>query len=327
MQSQAPFRLSCCFAGPLGRTLVLLGYAASLACHDGRAPAAPHHPEADPRPSGLVASRVSQAAPLRAVLGSGALSELELVNLLSEQPVVCLGESHDRTQDHLIQARLVVALAARAAASLRPIAVGLEMLPSALQPKLDDYLAGKLSLEALPAAVQWAEHWGFPFSLYVPVLEAARSAGVPLLALNVPRQLTRSIAKQGLSRATAGAAALKLPELKLDDSEHRAFFLRAMSGMGHAVSPQGLENYYAAQVTWDESMAEHASNWLTASQTSDATFPQIIILAGAGHCHRSAIPRRITRRTGLRAYACELNHSKDQTVLSGSAFDVLIWVD
>jgi len=48
-------------------------------------------------------------------------------------------------------------------------------------------------------------------------------------------------------------------------------------------------------VVWDETMAETAAAWLSASGP-DA---QLIIFAGMGHCHESAIPERITRRTGI----------------------------
>jgi len=56
-------------------------------------------------------------------------------------------------------------------------------------------------------------------------------------------------------------------------------------GMGNAA-----ERYYTAQVIWDETMAESAAAWL-----SDET-RQIMVIAGNGHCHQSAIPSRVKRR-------------------------------
>jgi hypothetical protein len=49
------------------------------------------------------------------------------------------------------------------------------------------------------------------------------------------------------------------------------------------------------QVVWDETMAQTGSQWLT----SLGDPARLIIIAGSGHCHHSAIPARITRRTGL----------------------------
>jgi hypothetical protein len=42
-------------------------------------------------------------------------------------------------------------------------------------------------------------------------------------------------------------------------------------------------------------MAERSSEWLLATGES----ARLVIIAGSGHCHHSAIPARITRRTGL----------------------------
>ncbi len=62
-----------------------------------------------------------------------------------------------------------------------------------------------------------------------------------------------------------------------------------------AASPDNdpLAAMYAAQVVWDETMAESAAEWFAAApQTS-----RLVIIAGMGHCHRSAVPRRFERRT------------------------------
>jgi uncharacterized iron-regulated protein len=58
-----------------------------------------------------------------------------------------------------------------------------------------------------------------------------------------------------------------------------------------------FENYYAAQVAWDETMAETASQWFLAAEKAGQR-ARLLIFAGGGHCHDSAIPRRLARRTG-----------------------------
>ena len=50
------------------------------------------------------------------------------------------------------------------------------------------------------------------------------------------------------------------------------------------------ERFYAAQVIWDETMAEGAAAWL------DDARQQVMVIAGNGHCHQSAIPSRVARR-------------------------------
>ena len=48
---------------------------------------------------------------------------------------------------------------------------------------------------------------------------------------------------------------------------------------------------YTVQVIWDETMAETSAKWLKANPAG-----RIIILAGNGHCHDSAIVGRMKRR-------------------------------
>lgn len=59
------------------------------------------------------------------------------------------------------------------------------------------------------------------------------------------------------------------------------------------MKPGAAENYYAAQLIWDEQMAEVSAHWLG----ERAPGRKLLIFAGGAHCHRSAIPARIARRT------------------------------
>jgi hypothetical protein len=65
---------------------------------------------------------------------------------------------------------------------------------------------------------------------------------------------------------------------------------------GHPIPADGprLDDMYAVQVVWDETMADTAARWLESA--GDAS--QLIVLAGAGHCHQRAIPARLSRRIG-----------------------------
>jgi hypothetical protein len=114
---------------------------------------------------------------------------------------------------------------------------------------------------------------------------------LPALALNAPAELTRKIAVDGLDGLSAEERA-NLPELDLDDADYRAY-VSGLLGTFHS-DAASLENPYAVQVVWDETMAQTASEWLSSSGEG----ARLLIIAGLGHCHRSAIPSRITRRTG-----------------------------
>jgi uncharacterized iron-regulated protein len=85
-----------------------------------------------------------------------------------------------------------------------------------------------------------------------------------------------------------------LPELDLKDDEHRTWFKAATEGHGETVGAD-FESFYAAQVVWDETMAETSARWLAAG-AAGAPKRQIAIIAGVGHCVDAAIPRRLRRR-------------------------------
>jgi hypothetical protein len=130
-----------------------------------------------------------------------------------------------------------------------------------------------------------------------------------LIALNPPTELIKKISHHGLDALTPEEKAA-LPELKLDDAQHRAWWNALMADMGgagaHATKDDDAdkkpeppppddqtedERFYTVQVLWDESMAAGAAKWVV-GQSGRA----IIIIAGNGHCHDSAIVNRIKRR-------------------------------
>jgi uncharacterized iron-regulated protein len=205
--------------------------------------------------------------------------------------VVYVAEAHPNPHHHAVQAA-IVDRATRA--GLSP-SVGLEMIQRPFQAPLDAWRANQRTEDELLAGVEWADRWGFEFGLYRWVFDHARVRGLPLVALNAPRELTRKIARQGLAALTPEEKAT-LPELVLTDEAHRAFVRRAFEGHTtgeHAMPPEAFERFYAAQVTWDETMASAIAEHLTA-RGPDA---RMIVLAGLGHVARGlGIPARAARR-------------------------------
>jgi uncharacterized iron-regulated protein len=64
-----------------------------------------------------------------------------------------------------------------------------------------------------------------------------------------------------------------------------------------------LDNFYAAQVVWDETMADNAANWVS----QRAPMRQLLVMAGSAHCRYAAIPSRIERRQPLRVASVRLS--------------------
>lgn len=268
---------------------------------------------------------------------------------LGRADAICVGENHRNPHDHWAQLHLVDAVTDANRRAGTATALGMEMFQRPFQGVLDDFTARRIDEAALLSRTAWKARWGFDWSLYRPIVLLARERGAALVALNVPRELTRKVARKGVDQLEP-AERSQLPQLVLDDAQHRAWWdsiMEEMGGDGHghaAVSVDDVEDgedgeeegnkdgahaskpgaadqkkkdepssddgeeadrkaagerMYAAQVLWDESMADGASRWLTGSSTP-ASRRQIVILAGNGHCHESAVVRRIERR-GVKA--------------------------
>ncbi|HYO96396.1 MAG TPA: ChaN family lipoprotein [Polyangiaceae bacterium] len=261
-------------------------------------------------------------APIRAVRLRDAeeLSAAALARELLTADAVCAGEEHGTAAHHYAELWLLDQLLAFAPARGLELGVGLEMFQRPFQGALSLYQQGKSDEDELVQASEYASRWGYAFDFYRPLLERARDRSVPLVALNAPRELTRQVAKAGLD-GLDDSWQRRLPELDLDHAEHRADFGRRMQ-QHPGLTAERWENYYSAQVVWDESMAAAANEWLTAH----APIRRILIVAGATHCQRFAIPERLTRRSGRPVAAVAITTSMPTSGALG-AYDYAVVVD
>jgi uncharacterized iron-regulated protein len=214
----------------------------------------------------------------------------QLGDALRRADVVCLGEQHDDANHHWVQHAILWLMLEQSMRDARQLGLGMEMFQQPSQPLLDHFVRGTIDELELRRLGDWRKNWGYDFAMYAPMLRVAHDYRVPLLALNAPRALSRRIAREGLPGLPTQVRE-RLPEMKLDDEEHRSFFQAAMGGDAHG-SHGVSERYYAAQVLWDETMAAAASQWLADPRRRR----RLLVVAGNGHCHESAIVRRIERR-------------------------------
>ena len=228
----------------------------------------PPDPPAHVKPKPLVRPKVAAdavqraAGPVRVVRlrDDAELSGPALGRELLEYDALCAGEEHDSAAQHYGQLWLEQRLAARAENLGLELGVGFEMWANRFQGTLNYYAAGKLSEADFLEQTEYESRWGYSFSYYRPLLDSARSLGLPLVALNARSEVTSHIAREGLSDLPQNLS-FDLPELDLNDPEHRADFERRMKDHP-GVTPADLDRYYAAQVVWDETMAENAARWL-----------------------------------------------------------------
>jgi len=238
------------------------------------------------------------------------LSRAELGEYLAAFPVVHVGETHDSVDSHAVQLAVLEDLVARYPGQ---VALGLEMLQRPSQPEVDRWLRGELDDKGFLKV--WQENWGassFPY--YRDILNFAKDKGVPLVALNVDKELRRALAR---TRPEDLEPALRerLPEMVDDDPYYRDF----MAGMfgGHEAGTDVQAGFLRVQMLWDETMAQTAAEYLTGAGQGK----RLVVFAGGNHVlHGFGIPRRLFRRVPLPyvivdPYAVEIPESKREKLM------------
>jgi uncharacterized iron-regulated protein len=211
---------------------------------------------------------------------------------LAQSQVVYLAETHDEPVDHEAQLQIIQRLHDR-----NPkMAIALEMFQRPAQPLLDQYLAGTLTEAELRQQSEYDQRWGFPWEYYAPILRYAKANGLSLIALNVPREITQQVARSGLESLSEEQRQWIPPaaEIRTDNVVYRQMLQEVYESMhqGQGHSAGNFENFFLAQVLWDETMAQGVADFLKANPDR-----QVIVLAGEGHiAYGYGIPSRVMRR-------------------------------
>ncbi len=203
------------------------------------------------------------------------LSYEAVLDDLAGVDVVYLGEYHNVRRHHEIQRRIVADLARRG----RPLVVAMEQLESFQQPDIDRYNRGEIDFDQLAEAIEWGRRWG-NYKQYRPIVEAARKANVPILALNARSETIRHVARSGgLDRMDAKARSELPTDIWLDDPAYRKRLSLQM--MVHAVAnPETLRPMIEAQIARDAAMASALCSYLKSEAGRGRA---AIVLCGAGH--------------------------------------------
>ncbi len=219
------------------------------------------------------------------------VSAEDVAKAAESAPFVFLGENHATTLHQAMEATIVKALVADG----RNVSVGLEMYTRPKQDVLDLWSSATLSEPDFLEKSEWKTQWGYSFDFYRPVFEAVKENHLPLVGLNVPREWVRSVGRGGYEALPTSAKLQLPPELFLGNVSHRKVFDALMGG--HSMTGASVDRMYAAQVLWDEGMADTALKYRALKPTTakDA----FVVIAGSGHVmYGQGINYRIGRRKG-----------------------------
>ncbi|ENM5765725.1 TPA: ChaN family lipoprotein [Vibrio mimicus] len=184
--------------------------------------------------------------------------------------VILIGEWHTHAGIHRFQTDLLKQMVENG----HPMTLSMEQFTRDAQPVLDEYLAGEIGEQYL---IQKANAWPNYESDYRPLVEFAKSQQLPIIAANAPKPIVRCIGRVGIDyieRLTPEQRQWIAAEINTQDSPYKSTFMASM----HHGNPAQNENQFAAQITWDETMAESIVHYLR-------TNPERKVLHIAGMFH------------------------------------------
>jgi uncharacterized iron-regulated protein len=210
-----------------------------------------------------------------------------VITQLATKRVVFVGETHSRYDHHLNQLEVIRQLHQLDG----NLVIGVEYFQQQLQPKVDDYIAGRTTEDEFLRAVDYYRTWGYDYRLYAPIFRFAREQKIPIRALNIPSSLASATAKVGIKGLSEEQRAALPRDIGPADEAYRGRLRAAFEGH-HTAGPADFDHFVEAQLAWDESMANNAADYLKANPGC-----RMVILAGAGHiAFGSGIPSRLERR-------------------------------
>ncbi len=234
--------------------------------------------------------------PVRAFsLGSGHSGEIvdtatgEVVSLeetarkMASARVVLIGESHTHLAQKNFQAELFAALA-----DVQPnLVLGMEFFRREDAPILERWVSGELDGEDFLRESGWYDRGTYRWGYYDPIMQEARRRSIPVVGVNVPREIPRAVNRKGLDGLSDEQKAV-VGEVNVDASPGHRYLISRYFGDTVAMMPQQwLDNMYAAQCLWDTVMARSILDALPEDGT-------LVLIVGSGHvAYDLGIERRI----------------------------------
>jgi len=208
----------------------------------------------------------------------------DVISDLKRNRIILVGEHHSNQNHHAAQVRVIQTLEASGV----QVAIGLEMFRSDSQQALDRWVTGNIDEEDFKQI--FYDNWGYSWDSYRVIFDYARKKKIPLIGLNVSRDITRQVSRQGFASLNKEQKG-KLSNIACRvDKEYMDYIKKAFGGHGHG--KLNFAYFCEAQLVWDTVMAINALDYLNNNPKA-----LIVLLTGTGHAQKKAIPRQIRKRS------------------------------
>ncbi len=221
-------------------------------------------------------------------LETGKLLGLDgIVEKIRDREVVFIGESHTKYSHHVMQLEIIRRLYGLKGGMI----IGMEMFQAPFQEHLDRYIGGEISEGELLRKTEYFKRWKYDYNLYRDILHFAREKKIPVIALNLQEEITKKVSRGGIDTLSSDDYSRIPRYIDMTGDQYRESMKKVM---GTHERTYNFDNFFQAQVLWDETMAHN-----TAKAMKKYPGKIMVVLAGNGHIQNSwGIPDRVKRLTG-----------------------------
>lgn len=211
----------------------------------------------------------------------------EIVDKIADKKIIYVGERHDSFEQHVVQLEII-----RGIFRKNPnIAIGMEMFERESQQALNDFIAGKIDEKTFLKQSAYFKNWGLDYNFYKDIIRFARDEKIPLIALNLRREIVSKVASSGIDSLSEDERKELPTEMDMTDHDYKSRLIEIFEK--HTGSKnRNFDNFYQSQIIWDETMSQSIDEYLKKNPDR-----QVIVIAGSGHfIYGSGIPKRTFRR-------------------------------
>ena len=197
----------------------------------------------------------------------------KVIGDIAKSKVVFIGESHTDFSSHLNQLKIIKEMYKKN----KKLAIAMEMFQKPYQKYLDAFVEGKITEKEMIIKTEYFKRWKYDYELYRPILLFAKEKRIPIIAINIDREITKKVVKEGIDALSDKQQALLPNSIDFAATKYKEE-LKMIYGMHQSGSFKNFDEFYHAQLIWDESMAANIVGFI--EKKPDYS---VAVLAGNGH--------------------------------------------
>jgi uncharacterized iron-regulated protein len=219
-----------------------------------------------------------------------AISFQQMMTDAEGSDVIFVAENHDSNKHHEIELNVILSLWAKKV----PLAIGLEMFQANNQSQLDDWVEGRMTEPDFKAV--YARNWSYDWSLYRSIFIFARDNHIPMIALNIPKEIVFKVARQGFASLTPEERKNLPSGVTCDLNRPQTEFLKRtfQEVFKHEANGKVFTYFCEAQAVRNSGMA-----MIIANEQKRHPDRKLVALTGIWHAVKNGIPERLTDFSSL----------------------------